>query len=159
MIEHSFHRSGVDGTAIIPGTLMRALVIDPYQRKVHPIHIGSDRSSWRKALSGTPIGPVILTRNRRGTRSLLLLASEEASTKKPLPPQSRIQPGEEERPILVTGYGLVLSADVGKGKWFACRWSSAKFSSMIWWERWEHRLDPADYFAELTRNPDCWLKS
>ncbi len=50
----------------------------------------------------------------------------------------------------MSGYGLVLSADVGKGKWLSCRRSATKFSSMIWWERWEHRLDPADYFGELT---------
>jgi hypothetical protein len=73
-------------------------------------------------------------------------------------PQFRIQPDEQEPPIIVMGYGLVLSADVGKGQWLPCRWSTKKFTSMIWWEDWEQRLDPADYFSELTRNPECWLK-
>jgi hypothetical protein len=148
MIEHSCHQTGITS----------ALVIDPYQRKVHEIKVTSDRASWSKALSGNPIGPIVLMRNDRATRSVLLLAGDEASTKKPVPPQFRIQPDKEERPIIVTGYGLILSADLTKGKWLACRWSPAKFASTIWWEHWEQRLDPAHYFPELTRNPECWLK-
>jgi hypothetical protein len=89
-------------------------------------------------------------------RALLLLAGEEASTKSQVPPQFRIQADNEERPIVVTGYGLVLSADIRKGQFLSCR-RSKRIASMVWWEHWEERLEPADYFPELTRNPECWL--
>jgi hypothetical protein len=110
---------------------MRALVIDPYQRKVHEIKVTSDRASWSKALSGNPIGPIVLMRNDRATRSVLLLAGDEASAKKPVPPRFRIRPDKEERPIIVTGYGLILSADLTKGKWLAWQLSLLVFLLLI----------------------------
>ena len=123
------------------------------------IWVEPDQGSWRKALLDKPIGPLVLASNPRRTRSLLLLAGEEASTKSPLPPQFLIQADEEERLVTGTGYGLAVLANVGKGEFLSCRPSALKIASMIWWERWEERLDPADYFSELTRNPECWLSS
>jgi hypothetical protein len=130
---------------------MKALLIDPYQRKIHEIQISKDLSAWHAMLECDYVDRVEVSRNKAGTRALDVWIDDEGLMKEPVAPLFKVRGCENP----LAGYGLVLGADLTNGKSIDCPLTLTveRLRQNIAFEPWEKRLDPRDYFAQLTRVP------
>jgi hypothetical protein len=129
---------------------MKAFLIDPYQRKIHPLDIDSDLSVWHQLLKCDCVDRAEIHRNASNTRAVDVWVDDEGLLKEPVPPTFKVR----GYPNPLAGYGLLLGANLTSGRSIAAPYASAaEIAPLIMWERWERRLNPDDYFEELTRVP------
>jgi hypothetical protein len=128
---------------------MKALLIDPYQRKIHEIQISHDLKAWYEVLECDCVDRAEIQRNPQGTRAIDIWVDDTGLIDEPVKPTFRLR--GREYPL--AGYGLVLGANLTNGKSIDCPLCAEKLAPAIMWEEWESRLNPADYFAQLTRVP------
>jgi hypothetical protein len=126
---------------------MKALLIDPYQRKIHQLDIDDSIHAWHEALHCDCVDRAEIYRNPQGTRALDIWVDDEGLIKEPVPPTFKVK--GREYPL--AGYGLVLGANLKNGKSIEVTLGPEDIAPLILWEQWERRLDPQDYFEELTR--------
>jgi hypothetical protein len=128
---------------------MKALLIDPYQRKIHEVQISKDLRAWHAMLECDCVDKVELHRNKAGTRALDVWIDDEGLIKEPVAPLFKL--AGYDSPL--AGYGLVLGANLNTGESLDCPIAVEQLGPNLKFEPWEKRLDPADYFAQLTRVP------
>jgi hypothetical protein len=132
---------------------MKALLIDPYQRKIHQLDIESDLQAWYKVLRCDCVDRAEVCRNPQNTLALDIWVDDEGFQREPIPPTFKLR----GYPNALAGYGLMLCANLANGKSTPCNFSAEQIKAAIAWENWEERLDPEDYLEELTRVPSWEL--
>jgi hypothetical protein len=139
---------------------LNALLIDPWQRRIFRLRVPADLDTWYKLLDCTCVDRYVLARDRQHQRELDLWIDDDGLLKEP--PAARFllanDPAAKDRAVF-TGYALVLEADTSTGDSISCNLAPADLATRIEWEDWEARLDPADYFAQLTRVPDWEIRN
>jgi len=128
---------------------LKALLIDPFQRRVHTLEIEHSLRAWYEALMCQCVDVVCVGRTEAGRR-VDVWVDDEGLLRQPCWPCFKIGKAE------LCGYGLVLECDGGgesQGVTFGPEWLVGKLA----FEVWEKRLNPADYFSQLTRVP-AWEK-
>jgi hypothetical protein len=132
---------------------MKALLIDPYQKKIHEVEVSNDLQSWYDLLRCELVDRVEVHRNPQGDRAIDVWIDDEGLLREPTPPMFKVH----GYPQPLAGYGLVLSANLATGESISCTLGASHLSGWISWEPWERRLNPQGYFEELTRVPS-WEK-
>jgi hypothetical protein len=126
---------------------MKALLIDPYQKKIHALDIANELSAWYKLLDCHCVDRAEIA--RLGSRAIDIWVDDNGLQYEPVPPLFKVS----GYPNPLAGYGLVLGANLNTGESLDCPVSKEHFAPKIRFEQWEKRLDPADYFEQLTRVP------
>jgi hypothetical protein len=124
---------------------LKAYLIDPFQRRVHTLDIGHDLHAWYEALMCQCLDVAHVGQAPNGHAIDVWVDDEGLLRNEPWP---LFQLSTHT----LCGYGLVLESDAegeSQGVTIPLTW----FVDKLRFEPWEKRLDPADYFAELTRVP------
>jgi hypothetical protein len=136
---------------------LRALLIDPWQRRIHEIQIGPTLASWYKALGCTCVGRVEIHRNPQGTRAVDVWTDDVGLLREPVPPRFQVQLADRGNAVRA-GCGLVLNANLQNRESIDCTFCAERLKPLIRWEHWEKRLDVRDYFEQLSKIPQWELR-
>jgi len=128
---------------------MKALLIDPWQRTIHQLQVGASLDAWHQVLQCGCVDRLRIHRNPQGTRAVDVWVDDEGMLRHPVPPCFAVKGYLNS----LAGYGLVLGANLTNGKSIDCNLGPENIGPLISFERWEERLNPADYFEQLTRVP------
>jgi hypothetical protein len=124
---------------------LRAYLIDPFQRKVHTLDVTHELSAWYDMLECSCVDVVRIGTAPNGNAIDVWVDDEGLLRNEPYP-LFRLGEGT------LCGYGLVLECD-SEGKSLGVSFGHSWFEGKLRFEPWERRLNPADYFEQLTRVP------
>jgi hypothetical protein len=125
-------------------TILRGLLIDPYQKQIHEVSTKCDINAWHKLLD-CDILDVARAGDYKG-QPIDIWVDDEGLLHEPQPPLFRWK----NYPTTLAGYGLILSSN-HEGDSISTnidRWDLGKF---IQFEDWERRLKVDEYFDQLSR--------
>lgn len=129
---------------------LKALLIDPWQKKIHELaDVPADIRAWHELLHCDCLDRAEVSRNPQETRAIDIWVDDEGFMRDQPAPTFRVR--GYANPLC--GYGLVLGANLVNGESIDAPLGKERMEQLILWEKWERRLDPANYFAELTRVP------
>lgn len=123
---------------------LRTLLIDPFQKRLHEIELSPHIQDWHKwcdceafdyAYCGT----------HEGQRQDIWV-DDNGLNRHPMYPTFKWR----DRDLPLVGYGLLLGTTPG-GDSVSTILSIEYVLSLIAWEQWEVRLNPADWFDQLSR--------
>lgn len=125
---------------------MRGLLIDPFQRKVHEIEVGNHIEDWHKWCDCELFDVARL--GKIGTPGLEydIWVDDEGLLREPNYPHFQWLRYYNE----LAGYGLLLCSN-SSGESISTDLPLEIAQRAIVWEQWERRLDPKDYFEQLSR--------
>ena len=112
-----------------------------------------DLKAWRAMLNCESFDRVEWERNWNRTWAKFIWFDASSALREPVRPRFQLVNFE----YVIAGYGLIMCAKLQTGELINCDMHPAKLDYRIRWEPWEKRLDPADFFEELTRVP-AWEK-
>jgi hypothetical protein len=124
--------------------MLKGILIDPYQKQVHDVIVKNDIHDWHKMLD-TEILDVAHAGMYQGL-PIDIWVDDEGLLHDPHPPLFRWL----DYPNVLAGYGLILSSD-NAGESISTNIPRADLGRLIRFEEWERRLDPANYFDQLSR--------
>lgn len=127
---------------------LRALLIDPFQRRVHELAVSKDLSVWHKLLDCDYVEHVLI--GQIDDKPVDAWVNEEGLLRDPYYPLWRWVGAPRLYPNPLCGYGLVLSHDAG-GESTSTDLTAAFVLQQLVFEPWEQRLDPEAYFDQLSR--------
>lgn len=125
---------------------MKALLLDPWQRRIHRIQVDHSLAAWCRILGCKSVKRLEIHRNIQGTRAVDIWVDDEGLMKEPMPPTFKVR----AYPQALAGYGLVLGANLKTDESIDCPMGKDHFEVYIAWEPWEKRLKVEDYFEQLS---------
>jgi hypothetical protein len=130
---------------------MRSLLVDPFQRKVHVVDPGEHIADWHKYCDCLCFDHVCLGEHF-GQVQDLWVDDEGLLKNEPYPMwvwENITEPGLVKHTPKLCGYGLI-NASIGP-ETIATKMEPEYALNKIRWEPWEERLDPKNYFDQLSR--------
>jgi hypothetical protein len=117
--------------------------VDPFQRKVHEIQVGNHIRDWYRWCDCDCFDHVTLGELNGQVQDLWV--DDEGLLREPQYPMWKWE--DYSNPLC--GYGLINASD---GPETIATIMPVRFAEeKIDWEPWEHRIDPANYFDQLSR--------
>lgn len=123
---------------------IRALLIDPFQKRVHEIQVGDHIKDWHKWCDCQLFDHAYIG-THQGQRQDIWV-DDEGLNRYPMYPTFKWT--DRQDPLI--GYGLLL-ATTADGESVSTRMPIEHALAHIQWEKWEDRLKPEDFFDQLTR--------
>ena len=127
---------------------LRALLIDPFQRRVHELAVSKDLSEWHKLLDCDFMDRVAI--GLVNNQPVDIWVNESGLVTEPFYPIWNWVGIPRIYPNPICGYGLMLSHDAG-GESTPTDLRAEFVMAQVVFEPWEGRLDPETYFDQLTR--------
>lgn len=119
--------------------MLNGLLIDPFQKQIHPVETPNDINAWHDLLDCDTLDVV------RVDRKTDIWVDDEGLLREPRYPFFSWLGYPEQ----LCGYGLILSHDGPESVSAAISLSQAW--TCIQYENWEERLNPEKYFEQMTR--------